>query len=269
MSSDENYQQTALHLNKKFAVFALTRGYRGRHKWRYLQVIFRNHFLFRATLRLGVKCDFILFHEGNVSKFDQTLIQRLSPMTLHFINVSGVFKPSTIHQWTGSSEFELGYSLMCKFNTSDVWRFLKDYDVVCRVDEDCMVKSLPNFAEVKIFTTGGLSNESHARTLSTLTKALERMGLGEFFDQKFPYTNVYLTRVNFWLRPEVQDFLLKISNDPLSLEMRWGDLPVLGVALKAFGAWVAEEHVSHEIEYFHLSHKVSVSAGEIQSLGKR
>jgi hypothetical protein len=269
MSLGENNQQTALHLNKKFAVFALTRGYRGRHKWRYLQVIFRNHFLFWAIRKLGMKSDFLLFHEGNVSESDQIFIQRLSPITLNFINVSDVFKPSPTHQWTGSSEFALGYSLMCKFNTSDVWQYVKDYDVVCRVDEDCMVKSLPNFAEVEILTTGGLSNESHARTLSTLPKALERLGLGEFFDQKFPYTNVYLTRVNFWLRPEVQGFVLKISNDPLSLEMRWGDLPVLGVALKAFGAWVAEEHVSHGIEYFHLSHKVSVSAGEIRSLGKK
>jgi hypothetical protein len=222
--------------------------------------------LAKATSGLEVTPDFLLFHEGNISEFDQRFIQRFSSISLKFVNVSQVFRIGPSHQWTGRSSFNLGYSLMCKFNYFDLWPFVADYEVVCRVDEDCMIRSLPSFQDVSLLSTGGISDETHGDTLRTLKGFLASKGMEDHFDQKFPYTNVYLTKVSFWLRPDVQDFLSSVASHPLALEMRWGDLPVLGVALKAFGFWEAELAVSKDIEYFHLSHRSKVANGKIQPM---
>jgi hypothetical protein len=246
----------------KFAVFGLVRGYQGFNKWKYVQLLVRNWALGVWKWKSEFTGDFIIFHEGNISRFDQFILRVLSALDLKFVDVSEVWKPGEGSRWEGSSDFPLSYSLMCKFNYLDLWSFLSSYDVVCRVDEDCIVVKLPQFSTVRLFDTGALFEESHARTNATMPKYLETLGLERFYDHSFPYTNLYVTRTAFWLAEPVAEFLEAVAHHPDALEFRWGDIPVLGVALKAFGEWNSLGAVNSEIEYFHLSHLTKVAQGQ-------
>jgi hypothetical protein len=244
------------------AIFGLVRGYVGFEKWKYLQLIIRNWALGIWKVRSKFTGDFLIFHEGNITDFDQWAIRRLSPIKLRFIDVSEVWKPEGQSRWEGNSDFPLSYSLMCKFNYADLWNYLETYEVVCRVDEDCIVLNLPDFDGVKLFETGALFEESHPRTNATMPGFLKSLGLEKYYDHAFPYTNLYVTRMDFWMRESVREFVTTVANHPDALEYRWGDIPVLGVALKAFGNWDSLASVNDGIEYFHLSHLTKVTKGK-------
>jgi hypothetical protein len=247
---------------ERFAVFGLVRGYKGFNKWKYVQLLARNWSLGTWKLKSKFSGDFIIFHEGNISRFDQLTLRVLSLLNLRFVDVSEVWKPNETSRWEGLSDFPLSYSLMCKFNYADLWGFLASYDVVCRVDEDCIVLNLPDFSTVGLFDTGALFEESHPRTNATMPGFLETLGLERFYDHSFPYTNLYVTRTAFWLSEPVATFLTEVANHPDALEYRWGDIPVLGVALKACGGWNSITSVNEKIEYFHLSHLTKVTQGK-------
>ena len=249
-------------------MFALVRGYQ--EKWKYGALILRNLSVRILLLRLRGSCrsDVILFHEGNITPFDRRILAILSLGPLKFVDVSGVFKRAPHHVWTRHDESE-GYSLMCKFNYHDVWKLLENYDVVIRVDEDCLVLSLPPLEDEEVFTTGMVTGENHKPTNRSLPRYLEQRGLRQFYDHLFPYTNVYQTRPSFWLQEEVGDYLRWIWENPQSVDKRWGDLPVLGVALKAFGAWDHRTSVIPRYRYVHLSHLVFVGGGKSRMLGSR
>ena len=159
--------------------------------------------------------------------------------------------------------FGVGYSLMCRFNYLHVWKYLKGYGTAIRIDEDCELLQFQNSDIKDILITGAISEEAYVPTNESLLPYLESIGLDAFYDHKFPYTNVYATRVEFWLRKDVQDFLKGVASQELSLEDRWGDLPVLGVALKAFGGWKSDQGIDPTISYRHLSHNALVRGGEI------
>ena len=247
---------------ERFAVFGLVRGYKGLSKWKYVQLLVRNWALAIWRLKSKFSGDFIIFHEGNISRFDQFMLNALSLINLKFVDVSAVWALNEKSRWEGTSDFPLSYSLMCKFNYADLWSFLAPYDVVCRVDEDCIVLKLPEFSNVSLFETGALFEESHPRTNATMPLYLEALGLERFYDHSFPYTNLYVTRTAFWLREPVATFLNAVAGHPDALEYRWGDIPVLGVALKAFGNWDSLDSINSEIAYFHLSHLTKVSQGK-------
>jgi hypothetical protein len=209
--------------------------------------------------------DYLLFHEGNISAFDQRILGRLSGIPIRFVSVSEIFKPKPQDEWTGTSDFGLGYSLMCRFNYEQVWDFLAEYEIAYRVDEDVIILSLPlPTTEIESdMAVGCLSEESHALTNATLPEKLKVLGVDHFYDHRFPYTNCYVTRVDFWLKPEVKEFVQRIGDDPRAIENRWGDLPVIGVALRSFGAWDPESSVDPKIRYAHGSHRASVLDGRL------
>jgi hypothetical protein len=246
------------------AVFALTRGYTGFKKWHYARLVLRN----RALRRLvsPEKVDYLIFHEGNISSFDQTVLARVSGIPILFIDVGDEFKLKSHDVWTGTSDFGLGYSLMCRFNYEHVWKFLNKYEVVYRVDEDVVVISLP-FADLDSdMLVGCLSEECHEQTNATLPRKLESMGIANFYDHKFPYTNCYVTKMSFWRSPDVQQFVHRIGEDPMAIENRWGDLPILGVALQSFGSWDPQASVDPRIRYVHGSHRASILGGRLDRM---
>ncbi len=250
----------------KTCVFTLTRGYGGIRKYRYRFIIRRNLALRKAMKNIQDKYDYILFHEGNIKNLDQLLIKYLSlNIRIKFIDISKDFEIPNGHTWTGTNSYGKGYSLMCRFNYYGLWKYLKSYKIAVRVDEDCLIRNLPIFNEKVIFTTGALSKETHGPTNQSLKKYLDSKGLGAYYDQKFPYTNVYITSVQFWLRSDVQKFLTEVARQENSLEERWGDLPILGVALKIYGQWNIEEGVDRRISYKHLSHGSDVANGLVMT----
>jgi hypothetical protein len=243
------------------ATFALTRGYQGGSKIRYFFIIQRNIALRKFFGNDAVT--HILFHEGNISGLDQFIIRTLSMMKIHFIDVSKEFIVQESQIAPSGSRRDVGYRLMCRFQYFDVWKFLDGFDYAYRVDEDCIVISLPRAGEPSIFLTGALSEETHTETNESLYLHFAKQNLEHFYDHKFPYTNCYLTKVSFWLQPHVQEFLRSTAFHERALVDRWGDLPVLGVTLKVFAEWNAEQSVDIDFVYRHQSHNALVSKGTI------
>lgn len=242
-----------MNTSAKNVVFCLTRGYQGFSKISYLMLVARNLGVVIYLVRTGQlkKTDIILLHEGNLSSIDQNILNFLSFGLLIFKDVSKTFF-SGAPVVLGSGE-RLGYSLMCRFQYAGAWTYLNEYKVCMRVDEDVFLIRAPKLDEIDDFVAGVSSEESHIPTNRSLPVLLSKMELDKFYDHEFPYTNVYISRVNIWLEPEIQRIINKISQHPLALEDRWGDLPVMGVILKAFGYW-SEKSTSSEFSYLHLSH---------------
>lgn len=250
---------------RKIAIYALTRGYSGLSKIRYSFVIRRNISL-RKIVPTRLRADYLLFHEGNISRFDQLLIQFFSLMRINFINVSHVFVPDPNQVTLNLSRRDLGYSLMCRFHYRDVWPLLADYDLAYRIDEDCVVTQFPLLKDDEIFMTGFVTDETHIKTNETLPVLLKELGLLEFYDHKFPYTNYFVTRVEPWLQPEVKSVLNRIGSHPNALIWRWGDLPIIGVVIKAFYSWDAKTSINGAIQYSHLSHNAQIGGGRMTKM---
>ena len=251
---------------KHSACFLLTRGYPFKKKHHYLLLIRRNLAARRVLIKTFPILDFLIFHEGNISKFDQFFIKIFSlNLHLRFMDVSKHFKVVDSMVWTGESEFSLGYSFMCRFQYLHIWKYLSEYEWVIRVDEDCVLKSVPRIEDLSVFTVGAVSKESHARTNETLPIFLHSLNVSEFYDHRFPYTNVFITKPSIWLDHSLQIFLETIGNHPYSLENRWGDLPVLGVAAKKYFNWDWKEGIKPGLTYWHRSHGHQVT-GEITTL---
>ena len=254
----QNENQSELN---RTAFFALTRGYHGFQKVRYRHLIRRS-----LKLKKFIKSEKgtrILFHEGNVSILDQLFLRLLTLTNHQFINIQNDFKVPEGFVWTGTKKSPVGYALMCRFHYFGVWKHLVEFDLVCRVDEDCFVTNLPSFSQIGNFATGAFCEETHVETNVELPNFLNLIGQKSGYDQMFPYTNCYITRMDFWLQAPVQEFLSRVAENRNSLEWRWGDLPVLGVALNNFGGWNAKKEPNKEINYFHGSHVVTVKNGMV------
>jgi hypothetical protein len=209
---------------------------------------------------MGMKFDHIVFHEGNISRFDQFLVSMFSLTRLRFINVFEDMRVPQTHQFTGSNA-PLGYSLMCRFHYYGVWKYLENYKIALRVDEDCLVLKTPNLKEEYGFLTGALSEETHVLTNNTLPEVLREINLEEFYNHKFPYTNVMVTRPSLWLSEEVQKILVFVANQVQSIENRWGDIPVLGVAINANPHLFGLNIQTDDFYYMHISHLTAVKNG--------
>jgi hypothetical protein len=252
-------------MSSDVAIYALTRGYAGLQKIRYGFIIRRNRAL-RKVVPKDLKVDYLLFHEGNIHKIEQFLIQFLSGLKIDFCDVSSVFKPDENQHYNSMSQRDLGYALMCRFHYRDVWRFLAGYDVVYRVDEDCVVEKFPVMKANEFFVTGFVTEETHEDTNATLPQFLETLGLARYYDHEFPYTNFFISRTALWTKPDVQKVLHAIGNHHNALLWRWGDLPVLGTVLKAFYDWNPASDSHYNVSYKHLSHNACVRNGQTENM---
>ena len=194
----------------KIAAVGLVRGY-PENKRLYIPLIERNNSIFNNINKFrDNKIDVILFHEGNISKSDEDYIQSQSREDLKFVNVSKYFQTSLLKLNEGD-RFSLGYRQMCRFNMFHIWNEVANYDYILRVDEDVEItKFNPNifeYMELKniIFLTGRFSKEIHQRTNSTLPMYLEdntELDVDKIYNHKFPYTNLYASRVAFWIKED-------------------------------------------------------------------
>jgi hypothetical protein len=232
-------------------VFCLARGYEGLGKYHYLKLVLRNLYINKASKIIGFKFDFVIFHEGNITKIDKLFIKLLS------MNKSIIFRyvHDFSNQNTPTEEIGFGYKMMCRFQYKTVWNYLKSYDIAIRIDDDCLVKQIPLLQGDQILSCALVVEEEHVLTNQTLPIYLKMLNLENYYDQKFPFTNVYATRVKFWQQDSVVKFLNDIDSDARSFQNRWGDLPIIGVALKSYGNWKYEDAIIPNFEYIHLSHR--------------
>lgn len=224
----------------KNAIVVLTRGYRNPDQ--YETLIQRN---IKIKEFFGDKYPVILFHEGNIKDRHQRDIFKRSGMNIQFRDISSV--------WTG------GYEGMCRFYAYDIWELCKDYDYILRIDEDCMLQQVERdpFAHIgnNVYLKSCFFAESHSETNATLPLAIEGLTgakANSFYNDKFVYTNVGLSSVEFWRTGEVAEVLKTLATSSSQRIYRWGDLPLLGSLLNIY----APNRIGTltGVTYSHLSH---------------
>jgi hypothetical protein len=200
------------------------------------------------------------------------ILKRESNAYVRFVDVSAVFRlPRGIKESELIESWSVGYRLMCRFHTYHIWQYTRQFDFVMRLDEDCILCSVA-FDPLKCLSEAGIDfasaafvKETHELTNRTLAPFVSRyadliyprMRNSNLYNHSFPYTNLYVTRTAFWRRPAVQRFLNAVMRERDSIRFRWGDLPVLGIALNMFGRPRKVARILN-ITYRHASHSVTV-----------
>ena len=162
----------------KIVIAALVRGYEKNSG--YKNLIKRNINIFRNIIsKADNNISQILFHEGNISKKDQDFINSKSPKNTNFIDVSEDFgyDNKLIEKIPDLERFGIGYRLMCKFNFLHIWKYIKDFDYLIRIDEDVIIKRfdmniIKNINDDFIFGTAKFSDETHKYTNQSLPDEL-------------------------------------------------------------------------------------------------
>jgi Glycolipid 2-alpha-mannosyltransferase len=255
------------------AIVCLTRGYpnvRGYH-----HLIERNRAIYEIINRNRTRqYPLILWHEGNIPAEHQRYIAGQDPNEdLRFVDVSRVFRlPMSLRERDLVGGGTVGYRLMCRFHSYYIWQYTRQFDYVMRLDEDCTLISAAGDPIALLadaqgdFATAVFTKESHQLTNHTLPvfvqsfiEATQADTQFSPYNQDFPYTNLYVTRTAFWRQANVQQFLDAVRRERDSLRLRWGDLPVLGVALNMFAAPEKVYRLSG-IGYRHGSHNWTIAA---------
>lgn len=226
------------------AIVCLTRGYaylRG-----YDVLIKRNQSIYEH-INKDLKYPLIIFHEGNIPIHHQDHIISLGfGQDIRFVDVS--------------KDFSGGYEGMCQFQTYHIWNYCKQYDYILRVDEDCWITGVAEnpFDQIGnyLYLKSVYSAEPHSETNATLPDKILSLLPDEkkedFYNDKYPYTNVGLAKVSFFTDSKINDLLYMIAMCPDQRTYRWGDLPIIGSILNIFAK--GEVGTLTGLSYFHQSH---------------
>ena len=157
---------------------------------------------------------------------------------------------------------------MCRFNFLHIWKYIKDFDYLIRIDEDIMIKKfnvnfINNIDKDFVFGTAKFSNETHKYTNQSLPDELMKIfqtNNKNFYNNKFPYTNFYISKISFWNEIEINNALEKIANNDLQFIHRWGDLPIIGSVLNHNNVRI---NLLEGIKYSHLSHKNKLKISKV------
>ena len=230
------------------AIVSLIRGHDDLKK--YDLIIGRNLKIYEfVNQKFSQDYPIVLFHEGNIDESQQQYIREKSgPQTIEFVDISDT--------WNKSSG---GYEAMCRFNSYDIWNYCKKYECIFRIDDDCYLTQCDEDPFSLIgnneFLRSIYFDESHGPTNATLPVFIQNLiGVhpSSFYNHRFPYTNVLLSRVDFWLDVKVNRVLKEISYSQFQAQYRWGDLPILGSLLNIFAPGRVGK--LNGIKYDHVSH---------------
>jgi hypothetical protein len=231
------------------AIVCLTRGYAAPRL--YDQLINRNRSVYETINGHRThQYPLIIWHQGDIIREHQRyILAREANADVRFVDVSAVFRlPGGIKESELIESWSVGYRLMCRFHTFHIWQYTRQFRYVMRLDEDCTLSSV-GFDPIKCVSGAGVDfaaaafvQETHELTNRTLAPfankyagvCFPQMRHVNFYNQSFPYTNLYVTRTAFWRQPELRRFLYAVIRERDSIRFRWGDLPVLGVALNMF-----------------------------------
>jgi hypothetical protein len=227
------------------AIVCLTRGYP--HSIGYDQLIKRNDAIYKI---FGNKYDVVIFHEGNINERHQRYIKASTPLNFIFKDISKI--------WSG------GYEGMCRFQSVQLFEQCKEYDYIMRIDEDCVLERLDvdpfeNMGD-NVYAYSVYWGESHSETNATLPGAISKLTkvpVEEFYNNKFPYTNVGVAKVSFFTTDPMYSILYILANSQSQRTNRWGDLPLHGSLLQIY----AKDKVMQikGLIYHHGTHNVTIS----------
>jgi hypothetical protein len=257
---------------RRCAIVCLTRGYS--HLGEYTHLIERNRSIYEVINReRKYHYPLLIWHEGNIPVEHQLYILAHEwNNDVRFIDISRIFQlPPKIDERDLKEDWSVGYRLMCRFHFYYIWKYTKGFEYVMRLDEDCVLLSSSEdpFGVLSDllgdFAAPSFTPESHRLTNRTLSAFVHNLPATRSsktqppYNHIFPYTNCYVTRTAFWREPEVQNFLESVRQNLNSICLRWGDLPVLGVALNLF-ADPGKVHRLPQLSYWHGSHNAVIAS---------
>eukprot|EP01041_Mallomonas_annulata_P001345 gene1345-2595_t len=277
-----------LSLNEKLHKVAITVLIRGDNNKRWNStnndLAKRNQFI-KKYLWIQGKYDMIIFYTDPISIENKNWLQSQDDLPIRFIDVSSKYnnamKPDENPICPSNPltrNFTTGYKSMCHFWFVTFETYLKEYDSMLRIDDDCeitkgsrkdfpppksVVFSSTHWQHMEFHMADGLSLSHEGGTVTGLrslsNRFMESRGLTSNWTDwkgwKAPYTNVMFIRLD-WLRTNdiVKAFIETVVESNCIYSNRWGDLSLWGVALLMAG--VPPHHL--KIPYYHSSHKTSV-----------
>lgn len=246
----------------KHAIVVLTRGYSDYNY--YSKLIMRNK---QIEIYLQAKdTDILIFHEGNIVHQEE-ICKETPSLKITFVDVKKdglAFKKQyeNIKIDPETNGFGIGYRHMCSFWFVDFWHFVKEYDAILRIDEDCFIEFIPDIVFEKLqqapmvtglyekdepFVTKGLNHH----TLQFIGNKLSRSP--EPKSPSGPYTNLCgfsLTQLR--KIPLLKEYIESVRACNKIYIQRWGDLPLWGeVNHYILGNTL---FVDTTLTYFHESH---------------
>ena len=227
-----------------YCIAVLTRGYEYLSKY---SLLIKRNISIQEKLN-NKTIDILIFHEGNIDNTQQTYIKEQTPLLkIIFINIlSHAFKDEKkqIQFSSETKDFNLGYRHMCDFWFVSFWHFVKNYDYLLRIDEDCAMITNIDFIFYKLhqctFITGKYEQDELFVTqgLNNFTLNFIKKHPNYAFKNKTtkissgPYTNLFGISLNKLRNNEIlQKYIQEIDNSNMIYERRWGDLPLWGEAI--------------------------------------
>lgn len=261
------------------ATAVLTKGYASETDYKML--VDRNksiYKIFYSKLNDKEKFHNIIFHEGNITDTHQKYIQTQTPLFPIFF-VAVPFRTQTYPEKNlicyltdESNAFSNGYKNMCHFWTIDFLEYLKNYEYIIRIDEDCTVTHMPKnileiYKENNIFYSSpffqGKDNKKIVVGLKNFF--IEINNKKKYRNFKFPYTNFFIMNVPFFNgRKKLKHALTLIDDTDCIFINRWGDLPLWGYLLKYYVGpcnYIEDKNLS----YLHGSHGASINNDSVSN----
>jgi hypothetical protein len=239
----------------KKAITVLARGYE--HDIQYKDLVIRNKFI-EENLVDKENTDILIFNEGNISESNKESLQRKTSLTLKFISIPKFDPIPNISFDPESSGYNWGYRHMCNFWFIDFHKYLKDYELMLRVDDDCIVDSsidnifykLENV--VSIFAKMGGDWEFVTKNMNNLTKTF--LNTSESKGPGGPSTNLIGFNLNKLRNNHLFfEYIEKVKESQGIYIYRWGDMPLWGEVLEYF--YTPNDYIiDQDIKYYHGSH---------------
>ncbi len=254
----------------RVAICVLSRGYF--FKWKYKALIKRNNAIYN-NIKSNKEIDFIVFHEGNISKSAISYINKMSLIKdIKYISVKPLFekkhntKSNSICKETPTSRaFPQGYKCMCQFWFSEFLKHTSEYKYVVRIDEDCFITYFPIDNLISDMESGNskyITPRIYGLDSPDVTVGLDKLCDDFVIDQKLekqakfdrnPYTNVFILDGEYFRKNKLYaEFSDKVNQTECIYINRWGDLPLWGCILSLIGDDIMA--VSESIKYMHGSH---------------
>jgi len=256
--------------NTKNAIVVLTKGYDKNED--YEKLVSRNDSIYHklyTSLKDKNEYDVIIFHEGNITEKQQEYIQSKTPdFPLQFRKVefqNKVVNHPNCPNTDVSEKFSMGYKNMCYFWSISFFEYLKDYNYIIRVDEDCVLDRfepnlIENYKRENIMFSSAKWQGDDELSVTTGMKEL----FTEFMKKhsktpknenaSFPYTNFMVVNIPYFKNNEdVKAVLQEIDKSECIFSNRWGDLPIWGYIL----CYLIDKNVYKTetgVSYYHGSH---------------
>jgi hypothetical protein len=216
----------------------------------------------------------LIFHEGNITENQQQYISNQTPeLKIKFVNIANgkaFRRHKEFVRWDGCEAFGMGYRHMCSFWFIDFWHFVKDYDLLLRIDDDCTIQcnidNIFKLLEKHIFVSGREEPDldyvtigMNALTVGFMKNNLPSREASKKYPPTGPYTNVIAINLSQVRKePLFKKYVDCIDESNGIYTNRWGDLPLWGEAIHyIFGDKSLK--IDTDLKYYHGSHNTQVN----------